>query len=100
MIQPVGDKILVRKLKSQPESDHLVLPEDYISPEAFGEVVKIGTYMLTPKGTRHQNWPVAEGDKIVFNNQADVSRKVECDGEELLLMHISQVRAVISQPTC
>lgn len=96
MIQPVGDKILVRPIPTKPNSG-LHLPESYIQPEAYGEVVRVGTYMLTEKGKRHQNWPVAAGDKITYNHMPDVGLKVDSDGEELLLMHIGQVRAIISE---
>lgn len=111
MIQPVGDKILVRPLPSN-ISSALEVPEYYLTSEAFGEVVKLGTYYMAEVrwdsegqptkfkkflASEHPDvWPVKVGDKISYSNQPGVAMKVEGkNGKELLLMHIGQVRTVV-----
>jgi len=99
-IQPVGEKILVTPLPSN-ISSVLEVPEYYLTSEAFGTVKRLGTYFLTEKGKKiltkenPEAWPFKVGDKISFSNVPDAAKKLEEDGEEVLLMHISQVHTVI-----
>jgi len=92
--QPIGDKILIRALT--PISDSVIaLPQSYIINEGCGEVVRLGTYMISKSGQRHQNFPVQPGDKITFNSGQGQAMKVESDGEELLEIHIGQIKTKI-----
>lgn len=93
--QPVGDKILVRKIERKIDSA-LVLPEWCKSSETFAEVVRLGTYNLDSKQRRTQEWPVKVGDTVTFSNRGDIGKKIDDeDLGECLLVHIGQINTVI-----
>ena len=105
MITPVGDKILVRPLPSN-ISTLLEVPDHYLTSESLGEVVRLGTYFLAERGQgkfRRFNtdeypdaWPCKVGDKVSFSNLPGIGMKMEDDeGNEILLMHVGQIRAII-----
>lgn len=103
MIRPIGDKIVVKPLSSN-ISCALHVPDFYLTSEAYGEVVAIGTYYLTPGGKKllteeHPNaWPVKIGDKITFSAVPGIAKELtDDDGEKILLMHIGQVRTIIEE---
>lgn len=92
--QPIGDKILVRALIPISDSK-ILLPESYLVNEGYGEVVRLGTYMISKSGARHTNWPCPVGSKVTFNSGQGQAFKVESDGEELLEIHIGQIKTLI-----
>jgi co-chaperonin GroES (HSP10) len=93
-LQPTGDKVLIRPLKPAVQSS-IALPASYQQPEAFGEIVRRGTYMVSTKGIRHQEWPIKEGDKVTFASGAGQGLEIEEDGETLILLHVNQLRTIV-----
>lgn len=103
MVQPVGDKILVRP-RNVTYPGLIEIPEQYRAAEGVGEVVRLGTYNLLVSDNggkvthkRTQNWPVKVGDTVMFNGDPRTGLKVEENGETLLLIHIGQVRAILEE---
>lgn len=94
-IQPVGDKLLIKPIQGN-ISSVLEVPAHYLSSEAFGEVVRLGTYNFTPKGKRTQDWPVKVGDRVSYGLADDIGMKLDDeDHGECLLIHIGQLRTVV-----
>ena len=92
-VQPLQDRILVRRLDAQEEEvGGIIIPDTAKEKPQEGEVMAVGPGKVTDDGKR-QVVEVKKGDRILFAKYAGTEVKVE--GEELLIMREDDVLAVL-----
>ncbi|MDR3108194.1 MAG: co-chaperone GroES [Planctomycetaceae bacterium] len=92
-IQPLGDRVVVRREESEGKTKGgLFLPDTAKNKPARGTVVSIGDGKVLENGKRSV-FQIKEGDRVIFLAYACEEFKVGND--ELLLMRESDVLAVI-----
>ena len=91
-IQPLGDRVLVRRDESEEvTSGGIVLPDAAQDKPSRGEVISVGNGRLLDDGTRGK-LQVKAGDHVLFNSYAGES--FEIGDEELMLMREEDILAV------
>ena len=92
-IQPLGDRIVVRREEAQEvTAGGIVLPDSAKDKPARGTVVSVGDGKLLDDGSR-SGLQLKEGDRVLFSSYAGEAFKLGDD--ELLLMREDDVLAVI-----
>jgi len=93
-IQPLKDKILVRPIKSEKQTDAgIIIPETVEGEKPQeGEVLAVGSGKTTTEG-KTIPLDVKVGDRVLFAKYAPTEIKVE--GEELYILSESDVLAII-----
>ncbi len=93
-IQPLQDRILVRRLDEEEEEvqGSIIIPDTAKEKPQEGEVVAVGPGKVTEDGKR-QKVEVKEGDRILFAKYAGT--EVKSEGEEYLIMREDDVLAVL-----
>jgi chaperonin GroES len=92
-LQPLGDKVVIRRLESEEiTSGGVVLPDTAQEKPHEGRVLSVGDGQLLPDGSRapHQ---VSEGDRVLFASYA--GSEVVLANEELLIMSENDILAVL-----
>jgi len=93
-IQPLQDRILVKRLDEEEEQiGGIIIPDSAKEKPQEGEVIAVGPGKVTDDGKR-QSPEVSEGDKILFAKYAGT--EVKSEGEEYLIMREDDVLAVIN----
>lgn len=94
-IRPLHDRVVVRrKEEEQTTAGGIVLPGSAKEKPNQGEVVAVGNGRVLDNGdTRPVD--VKVGDQIVFGKYAG-SDTIEVDGEELIILSESDIKAVIA----
>ena len=92
-IQPLQDRILVKRLDAEEEQiGGIIIPDSAKEKPQEGKVVAVGPGKVTDDGKR-QAPEVGEGDKILFAKYAGT--EVKSDGEEYLIMREDDVLAIV-----
>ena len=92
-VQPLQDRILVRRLDAEEEEvGGIIIPDTAKEKPQEGAVMAVGPGKVTDDGKR-QAVEVKKGDRILFAKYAGTEVKVE--GEELLIMREDDVLAVL-----
>jgi len=92
-VNPLGDKILVRRLEAEEKTaGGIVLPDAAKEKPKEGKVIALGSGKMLEDGSRG-GFQVKKGDRILFASYAGTEVKV--DGEEYLLMPEEDVLAVV-----
>ena len=92
-VQPLQDRILVRRLDAEEEEvGGIIIPDTAKEKPQEGAVMAVGPGKVTDDGKR-QAVEVKNGDRILFAKYAGTEVKVE--GEELLIMREDDVLAVL-----
>ncbi|MAH73272.1 MAG: co-chaperone GroES [Cellvibrionales bacterium TMED49] len=93
-IRPLHDRVIVRRQEEeQTTSGGILLPGSAQEKPNQGEVVAIGSGRVLDSGeTRAVD--VCVGDTVVFGKYAG-SDTIEIDGEELVILSESDIKAVI-----
>lgn len=93
-IQPLQDRILVKRLDEEEEQiGGIIIPDSAKEKPQEGEVIAVGPGKVTDDGKR-QAPEVGEGDKILFAKYAGT--EVKSEGEEYLIMREDDVLAIIN----
>ncbi len=93
-IQPLQDRILVKRLDAEEEQiGGIIIPDTAKEKPQEGEVVAVGPGKVTDDGKR-QAPEVSEGDKILFAKYAGT--EVKSEGVEYLIMREDDVLAIIN----
>jgi len=95
MLQPLGDKVLVKPLsKEETTKSGIVLPETAKEKPQEGEVMALGQgKIIDNKLVSFAEMGVKVGDKIVFSKYSP--NEVEVDGEELYIISADDIYGVI-----
>jgi len=92
-IQPLGDKILVKRLEAaEITKGGIVLPDSAKEKPKEGKVVAVGPGKVLDDGKRG-TLQVKKGDRVLFTSYAGTEIKV--DGEEYLIMGEDDILAVV-----
>ena len=92
-VQPLQDRILVRRLDAEEEEvGGIIIPDTAKEKPQEGAVMAVGPGKVTDDGKR-QAVEVKKGDRILFAKYAGTEVKVE--GEELLIMREDDILAVL-----
>ena len=92
-LQPLGDRVVLRREESEAKTTGgILLPDSAQNKPARGRIVSIGTGRLLDDGTRG-TFQVKPGDRVIFSSYAGEVFKVS--DEELLLMREDDILAVI-----
>ena len=92
-VVPIGDKlVLKRAVGDEVTAGGIVLPDTAQEKPQQGRVLSVGDGKLLPDGS-HVAPEISEGDRVVFNSYA--GSEVTVDGEELLILNVDEVLAVI-----
>jgi chaperonin GroES len=92
-LRPLGDKILVKRVEAETKTKSgIVLPDSAKEKPKRGKVLAVGT------GKRGDNGEIVavdvkKGDEVLFTSYAGT--EIKLDGEELLLMSVDDVLAVV-----
>lgn len=92
-VQPLGDKILVKRLEAQDVTKGgIVLPDSAKEKPKEGTVVAVGPGKVVDDGTRG-TMQLKKGDRVLFTSYAGT--EIKADGEEYLVMSEDDVLAVV-----
>jgi chaperonin GroES len=92
MLQPLGDRVLVKPLKAEEKSPGgIILPETAQEAPREGEVVAVGEGRMLESGDRTE-MSVEKGDRIIYREYGGTDVKI--DGEEYLIVEESAILAV------
>ena len=92
-IQPIGDKILVKRLEAEEvTAGGIVLPDSAKEKPKEGKVIALGDGKVLDKGERAE-FQVKKGDIVLFTSYAGT--EVTVDGEEYLIMTEDDILAVV-----
>ena len=92
-LRPLGDKILVKRVEAETKTKSgIVLPDSAKEKPKRGKVLAVG------EGKRGDNGEIVavdvkKGDEVLFTSYAGT--EIKLDGEELLLMSVDDVLAVV-----
>ena len=93
-IQPLGDRVLVRRREADEKtSGGILLPETAKEKPKEGEVLAVGDGKFLDTGER-QKLSVKKGDRILFTSFAGTDVKV--NGEDLIIMREEDILAILA----
>jgi len=93
-IEPLGDKILVRRLQAADKtSGGLYLPDTAKDKPTEGRVLSVGPGRLTKTGIRIAP-QVADGDRVVFSAWAGT--EITVDSNEVIILSENDIMAIVS----
>lgn len=93
-IQPLGNRVLVKRLKAMASKGGILLPETAKEKPKQGEVVAVGPGKLNDEG-KHEPMNVAVGDVVLFTTYAGTEVKSDDSGEEYLIMSEDDILGVL-----
>jgi len=90
---PLGDRLIVKRLDgAEKTSGGIVLPDAARDNPQRGRVLSVGDGALLANGQRATP-EVKEGDRVVFGSYT--GDEVKIDGDELLILKIDDVLAIL-----
>lgn len=92
-IKPIGDKIVIKPAKSEERTESgIVLPGSAQEKPHQGEIVAVGSGILTEQGTRVP-LEVQVGDRVVYGKFGGT--EVKLDGEEFVILSEKDILVVL-----
>jgi chaperonin GroES len=92
-IQPLGDRVLIRRLKEEEERvGSIIIPDTARERPQQGEVIAVGPGRRGEEGKRLP-MNLKAGDRVLFGKYAGSDVKV--DDEEYIVMHETEIYAVL-----
>lgn len=92
-LEPLGDKVIVKRLSSEEKTaGGILLPDSAREKPQQGRVLSVGEGGIATDGSRIQP-TVQEGDKVLF--AAWGGQEVTIDGDELLILSERDVLAIL-----
>lgn len=94
MLKPLHDWVLVRPdgIKTQTAGGLYLPPPAEVDPPNRGEVIAVGPGGLLPSGVRVP-CSVLPGERVMYGKYE--AMVVEVDGENLVMMHDTQITAIL-----
>ena len=94
-LQPIGDRIIIRRESSDAKSaGGILIPDAAQKKPQRGVILAVGPGRLNKKGER-QPLQLKVGDKVLFTSWAGDEFKDRKEAGEVLVMHEEDVLAVI-----
>jgi len=91
-IQPIGDRILVKRVESIAKKGGIIIPDTAKEKPMEAEVVEVGTGKLMKDGKR-QPFDVKKGDRVIISKYS--GSEITIDDEEYLLIEESNILAIV-----
>ena len=92
-LRPLGDKILVKRVEAETKTKSgIVLPDSAKEKPKRGKVLAIGEGKRLDDG-KLAPMDVKKGDEVLFTSYAGT--EIKLDGEEILIMSVDDVLAVV-----
>ena len=92
-IEPLGDKIVVKRMDAEETTaGGILLPDSAREKPQQGKVLSVGNGRMLADGARAE-FQVNEGDRDLFTSYA--GSEIEIDGNHLLIMSESEILAVL-----
>ncbi len=96
-VRPLGDRLVVRRSQAEETTaGGIVLPDSAKNKPQKGEVLAVGPGRLLKDGTR-KPLQVKQGDVVYFTTWAGDEFKHTSTSDNILVMHESDVLAVIEK---
>ena len=93
--RPLGDRILVKRVEEETKTKGgIIIPDTAKEKPQEGEVVSVGPGARDDNG-KIQPLDVKKGDRILFGKWSGT--EIKLNGEDLLIMKVSDVMGVIEQ---
>lgn len=90
-LRPLGDRLVIKKVEVEEKTKSgIVLPSSAKEQPQMAEVLAIGADILNDEKKKDQ---IKVGDKVIFSKYAGTEVKV--DGEELTILKLSDILAVV-----
>ena len=93
-IQPLGNRVLVKRLKATASKGGILLPETAKEKPKQGEVIAVGPGKMNDEG-KVEAMHVRVGDTILFTTYAGTEVKSEDADEEYLIMSEDDILGVL-----
>ena len=93
-IRPLGDRVLVRRVKAVQSKGGILLPESAQEKPKMGDVIAVGPGSFSKEGI-FKKLEIAIGDKILFSSYAGTEVKTEDAEHEYLIMSQDDVLALV-----
>lgn len=93
MIRPIGPRVLIRPVPTEPEADAVIVQLD-ADPPVAGDVVAVGVSWRCPDCGGPVHPPVSEGMRVALRPTA-VYQAVTLDGEELWMVGADDIIGVV-----
>lgn len=91
-IEPLGDKIVVKRLESsEATAGGILLPDSAREKPQQGRILSVGPGKFLANGKRSVP-QVSEGDRIIFSNYAGT--EIDVNGESVLIMTEADILAI------
>lgn len=94
MIQPLGNRVLVRRKQAQTSKGGILLPESAQEKPKEGEVVAIGPGKRDEHGNLNK-MHVSVGDKVLFGSYAGSEVKSEEPNVQYLIMTEEEILGIL-----
>jgi chaperonin GroES len=92
MLQPLGDRVLIKPLAAEEKSaGGIILPEKAQEKPREGEVIEVGPGKLNDKGER-KTLTVKKGDVVVYSEYGGT--EVSFEGTDYLLIDEGSILAI------
>lgn len=92
-IQPLGDKVLVKRLEAADVSaGGIVLPDSAKEKPKEGTIIALGDGRLLDSGQRTK-FSVKKGDRVLFTSYAGT--EVKWEGEEYLILSEEDILGIV-----
>ena len=92
-IRPLGDRILVKRIKEEEKTKGgIIIPDTAKEKPQEGEIVSVGPGARDESG-KIQPLDVKKGDKILFGKWSGT--EIKLDGKDLLIMKESDILGVL-----
>lgn len=93
-IQPLGDRILVKRLEAETQTaSGIFLPDSAQEKPQQAKVIATGAGSVNEKTGNRNELPVKKGDTVLLNKWGGTEVKVK--DEEMLIVNVDDVLAVI-----
>lgn len=92
-VRPLGDKILVKRLEAQTQTDSgIFLPESAKEKPQEAKVIRTGSGVTLESG-KQVDFQVKEGDTVLLGKWG--GQEIKIDGEDYLVLSENEVLAVV-----
>ncbi len=94
-LEPLADRVIIKPAETEEVTKSgLIIPDTAKEKPQAGEVIAIGPGIVKDDGTRVP-LDTKTGDRVMYSRYAGTEIKV--DGEKLLIMHESDIIAIIGE---
>lgn len=97
-IQPLGNRVLIRRSKVTSTKGGILLPDTAQEKPKEGEVIAVGPGKVNNRGER-EPLSIKPGDRVLFGSYAGTEVKGTPSDEELLIVSEDEILGVFSEKT-